>query len=115
MLARWRKLYNGDYSYRNEPVRLTLDEAAEQVGISKKSLDDYLMQIRFGRKYGFNFQEHQNERVGVLRTYVKKMKKAQDALNQNNMGMVRTILNQPGTEKCANRFCCRPLKSVLSD
>ena len=42
------------------------------VGISKKSLDDYLLQIRYGRKFGFNFNEHKNDKVGVLRAFVKK-------------------------------------------
>lgn len=45
------------------------------MGISKKSLDDYLLQIRFGRRYGFNFNEHKNDKVGVLRDYVRKNKK----------------------------------------
>lgn len=45
------------------------------MGISKKSLDDYLLQVRFGRKYGFNFNEHKNDKVGVLRDYVRKNKK----------------------------------------
>ena len=29
---------------------------------------------RFGKKYGFNFNDHYNERVGVLRAFVKKYK-----------------------------------------
>jgi len=28
--------------------------------------------VRYGRKYGFNFNEHRNEKVGVLRAFVKK-------------------------------------------
>jgi hypothetical protein len=55
-----------------ETKRFTLEEAAQKVGISKKSLDDYLLQIRYGRKFGFNFNEHKNEKVGVLRAFVKK-------------------------------------------
>jgi hypothetical protein len=71
----WRKLYTG----YNDPatgqlVKMSLEEAANKVGISKKSLDDYLLQIRFGKKYGFNFNDHFNDRVGVLRTFVKKHK-----------------------------------------
>lgn len=43
----WRKLYTG----YNDPatgqlVKMSLEEAANKVGISKKSLDDYLLQIR---------------------------------------------------------------------
>ena len=43
--------------------------------ISKKSLDDYLFQIRFGHRYGFNFNEHYNDKVGVLRDFVRQRKK----------------------------------------
>jgi hypothetical protein len=37
---------------------LNLEEAAQKVNISKKSLDDYLLQLRFGKKFGFNFDEN---------------------------------------------------------
>jgi hypothetical protein len=46
----------------------------KELELQKKSLDDYLLQIRSAKKAGFNFQEHYNERVGVLRSYVKKTK-----------------------------------------
>ena len=40
----WRKLYNGvELPNSGETVRYSLDEAARLVGISKKSLDDYLL------------------------------------------------------------------------
>jgi hypothetical protein len=42
----WRKLYNGFIDDRGSLVKLTLEEAADKVGISKKSLDDYLIQLR---------------------------------------------------------------------
>lgn len=45
-VARWRNLYNGIVNSKGEHVRMTLEEAAMQVGISKKSLDDYLLQLR---------------------------------------------------------------------
>lgn len=38
-------------------------------------MDDYLFQIRFGNKYGFNFNEHYNDKVGVLRDFVRQNKK----------------------------------------
>jgi hypothetical protein len=44
------------------------------VGVSKKSLDDYLLQLRFGKKFGFDFEHHKNEKVGVLRLFVKTEK-----------------------------------------
>jgi hypothetical protein len=44
------------------------------VGVSKKSLDDYLLQLRFGKKFGFDFQKHKDDKVGTLRSMVKKEK-----------------------------------------
>jgi hypothetical protein len=44
------------------------------VGVSKKSLDDYLLQLRFGKKFGFDFQKHKDDKVGCLRSYVKTEK-----------------------------------------
>ena len=72
----WRKLYNGVYRDGNL-VRYSLEDAAAKVGVSKKRLDDYLLQLRFGKKYGFDFQKNKNEKVGVLRSYVKQQKSKQ--------------------------------------
>lgn len=67
----WRKLYNGFYDESKEFVKETLDNAAKKIGISKKSLDDYLLQLRLGRRYGFDFNKNRNEKVGALRNFVK--------------------------------------------
>eukprot|EP00357_Protocruzia_adherens_P000120 CAMPEP_0115020620 /NCGR_PEP_ID=MMETSP0216-20121206/30287_1 /TAXON_ID=223996 /ORGANISM="Protocruzia adherens, Strain Boccale" /LENGTH=203 /DNA_ID=CAMNT_0002392595 /DNA_START=493 /DNA_END=1104 /DNA_ORIENTATION=- len=45
-VALWRKLYNGIKGADGELVRYSLEDAAHRVGISKKSLDDYLLQLR---------------------------------------------------------------------
>jgi len=45
-VSQWRKLYNGYMNENHELVRMSLEEAAEKVGVSKKSLDDYLSQLR---------------------------------------------------------------------
>jgi hypothetical protein len=37
-------------------------------------LDDYLLQLRYGKKYGFDFNEHKEAKIGVLRAFVKKKK-----------------------------------------
>ena len=50
----WRRLYNG-VQRNGQLVRYTLEEAATKVDVSKKSLDDYLLQLRFGKKYNFDF------------------------------------------------------------
>ena len=74
----WKTLYNGfveeDENGVKRKYKFTLEQAAEKVGISKKSLDDYLIQLRIGKIFGFNFTEHKNDKVGVLRAFVKKHK-----------------------------------------
>ena len=70
----WRKLYNGYKDERNNYYKYSLDNAAEKINVSKKSLDDYLLQIRLGRKYGFNFNENKYKKIGELRDFVKDIK-----------------------------------------
>lgn len=42
------------------------------IGISKKSLDDYLLQLRFGKKFNFDFEGNKDCKIGKLRLYVKQ-------------------------------------------
>lgn len=72
----WRKLYNGFQDEQGKFTKYSLDEAARIIGISKKSLDDYLLQLRLGRRFGFDFNSNKSTKVGVLRTFVKKHKNA---------------------------------------
>ena len=78
-MSTWRKLYNGviiPNALTGEPQvqRWSLEEAASKVKVSKKSLDDYLLQLRFGKKFGFDFGNNRDKKVGVLRCFVKEMK-----------------------------------------
>jgi hypothetical protein len=52
--------------------------------VSKKSLDDYLLQLRFGKKFGFDFQKHKDDKVGVLRSYVKTEKNKQKSFTSSS-------------------------------
>jgi hypothetical protein len=63
-VANWRQLYNEQ--------RVTLEMAADRVGISKKSLDDYFLQLKNGQKNGFNFNEHKQDKIGILRSFNKR-------------------------------------------
>ena len=71
----WRRFYNGIKDENDNYIKYSLDKAAEKVSVSKKSLDDYLLQIRLGRKYGFDFNKNKYKKIGVLRDYVKEIKK----------------------------------------
>ena len=68
----WRRLYNGFYDEMGNFVKFSLDDAAKKIDISKKSLDDYLLQLRLGRKYGFDFNKNKDAKVGKLRAFVKE-------------------------------------------
>lgn len=70
-VLQWRYVYEHPDS---DGKTYSLDEAAYKVGMSKKSLDDYLLQIRNARKFGFNFNEHRDEKIGILRAFNKKNK-----------------------------------------
>ena len=89
----WRRLYNGFYNENGEYTRYSLDQAAKMVGISKKSLDDYLLQLRLGRKYGFNFNQNKTKKVGILRAFVKRHR-ANNQNNQNNQNSINNSKNQ---------------------
>ena len=56
--------------------RMSLIEAAQNVGLSKKTLDEYFNQIKEGKKYNFDFNKHKRDKVNILRGYVKKMNNA---------------------------------------
>eukprot|EP00826_Nyctotherus_ovalis_P043927 TRINITY_DN468_c0_g1_i11.p1 TRINITY_DN468_c0_g1~~TRINITY_DN468_c0_g1_i11.p1 ORF type:complete len:157 (+),score=51.89 TRINITY_DN468_c0_g1_i11:425-895(+) len=73
-VTEWRRLYTGTTGPDGNTVKYSLDEAAALVGISKKTLDDYLLQLRAGKKYGFDFNMYKDEKVGMLRTFVKEKK-----------------------------------------
>lgn len=85
-VSTWRKLYNGVIipnatTGEFQLQRWSLEDSAKKVKVSKKSLDDYLLQLRFGKKFGFDFICNSDKKVGVLRCFVKEMK---DKLKQKN-------------------------------
>ena len=55
----------------NPKKKMNLQEAAKEVGVSKKSLDDYYCQLRLAELHNFNFYDNMNEKMGKLRVYVK--------------------------------------------
>lgn len=70
IVKQWRDIHVSNANGK----KVNLQESAEMLGISKKSLDDYYYQLRLGEKYDFDFTSHLNEKVGVLRTFIKEIK-----------------------------------------
>lgn len=69
----WRRLYEALDT--NSKKIHTLESAAREVGIAKKTLDDYFLHLRLAEKYGFDFQFNRHAKIGVLRTFVKQHQK----------------------------------------
>ena len=69
MVKKWRYLHT--HGHPTIKKRLNLQEAAKLVGVSKKSLDDYYCQLRLGESYNFDFVNNLDEKIGVLRNYVR--------------------------------------------
>ena len=88
----WRSLYNG-VMLEGRMHKLSPEDSAKRVGISKKSLDDYLLQLRSGRKSGFNFNEHKDDKVGVLRAFNRYHRKL---ANGGNEKPGRKLVNMEG-------------------
>ena len=51
--------------------KVSLVQAANLVGVSKKTLDDYYYQLRTGEKLGFDFMSHLDLKIGALRNFIK--------------------------------------------
>ena len=80
----WRKLYSGMIDDNGQIIKYSLEEAAEKVGVSKKSLDDYMLQLRLGKKYGFDFQQNKDNKVGILRAFIKKKREEENSVAGSN-------------------------------
>lgn len=76
-VKRWRDLHSAPARDKN---KVSLQEAAKLIGISKKSLDDYYYQLRLGEQHNFNFEEHLDSKIGVLRAFVRKHKPIKETI-----------------------------------
>ena len=43
-------------------------------------MDDYLLQIRYGKLYNFDFVKHAEDHIGILRKFVRDQKKCKQTL-----------------------------------
>lgn len=80
----WREYY--DTSDNQTGRRLyTLDEAAQKVGIAKKTLDDYHNHLRVALQFDFNLERYCESKIGILRRFVKLAKEGGAELLQRDM------------------------------
>lgn len=65
-------LENRNKLYRNASQGYTLQQAADIIGLPKKTLDDYDRHIRIAESYGFDFEKYKHSGMGILRAFVKE-------------------------------------------
>jgi hypothetical protein len=106
----WRLLYTG-FHKNGVYVKMSLEEAAQKVKISKKSLDDYLMQLRSAKKFGFDFESNSHEKVGKIRSFVKKKKEEERARLNQIKGPGNRQAADSEKSKAANAPMTRKLRS----
>jgi hypothetical protein len=95
-VLQWRNLYKGTGLDGKAAAKISLDDAAKKVGISKKSLDDYLLQLRAAKNFGFDFNANKDKKIGYLRSFVKS-KSPQTNEKKMEMPDSQVIENTPGT------------------
>ncbi|KAL4453177.1 hypothetical protein ABPG74_015408 [Tetrahymena malaccensis] len=81
----WRKYY--ETGFQNEQGRLikvNLDVAASMVGLSRKTLDDYYKYIRKAETYNFDFKGRSEEKIGVLRNFVRDRQKRSNKIEDED-------------------------------
>ncbi len=112
LVTEWRKMYEG----YNDPktgdiVQLTLDGAANILKVPKKSLDDYYLVIRQGKKYGFDFEKFKDSKFGVLRSFVRdkkteKVEKSEESsADQDDDESISLSISKPrGSKKIKKEF-----------
>ena len=71
------KIKQGDEKY-------SLETAAKEVGVPKKTLDDYLKQIQLGLANKFDFGYHRDSLMGILRHFNSQSKLTVSAAAANN-------------------------------
>ena len=90
-VKKWRDLYRGYQGKEGRRINYSLEDAARMVNLPKKTLDDYLQQLKLGKKYGFDFHANQHKRVGVLRDLIKeKHKQYKDSGKDESMKSIET-------------------------
>ena len=78
-----RKLNNGFYNDDGKKKSYVLAQASNLIKLKKKTMDEHMTQIRIAYQNGFDFNEHKDEDISILRRFVKNVKK--NNMNQKNI------------------------------
>ncbi|CAD8056345.1 unnamed protein product [Paramecium sonneborni] len=72
-VERWRQMFTEGLQTNNgEIIKVTLNQAADIVGIPKKTLEDYTQLFKKVRLLTTDIKQFSNEKMGFLRSYLRK-------------------------------------------
>ncbi|CAD8144431.1 unnamed protein product [Paramecium octaurelia] len=72
-VERWRQMFTEGLQTNNgEIIKVTLNQAAEIVGIPKKTLEDYTQLFKKVKLLTADIKQFSNEKMGFLRSYLRK-------------------------------------------
>ncbi|CAD8059340.1 unnamed protein product [Paramecium sonneborni] len=72
-VERWRQMFTEGLQIENgEIIKVTLNQAAELVGIPKKTLEDYTQLFKKVKLLTADIKQFSNEKMGFLRSYLRK-------------------------------------------
>ena len=60
----------------------TLETAAKEIGIAKKTLDDYKTQIRLAEEFKFDFNKNHLMKLGTLRNFNREVAARRQVVNR---------------------------------
>ena len=93
-------------------MRFDLTTAADLVGQSRKTLDDYLLQLRDAREFNFSFKDNRHEKIGLLRQFNKNHRKHKTSLKKRNKKDVDQQ-NDDGSEEKQHEDIVQPSQNKI--
>ncbi|KAL4496116.1 hypothetical protein ABPG72_015538 [Tetrahymena utriculariae] len=72
MVCKWRDLQD---FYKTNSITKDYQSVANEIGISKKTLDYYYLELRTAEYFCFDFDRNLDKKMGILREYIQESKK----------------------------------------
>ncbi|EAR90636.2 hypothetical protein TTHERM_00123860 (macronuclear) [Tetrahymena thermophila SB210] len=72
MVCKWRDLQD---FYKTNSITKDYQSVADEIGISKKTLDYYYLELRTAEYFCFDFDSNLDKKMGILRDYIQESKK----------------------------------------
>ncbi|CAD8068562.1 unnamed protein product [Paramecium sonneborni] len=97
LVDQWRQIFDQRQFQDGKMIKFTLDQAAEIVGVSRKTLEDYYYCLKKAEKI-IDINQFMNCKMGVIRRIIKEHKKQTDEQNifdTNQFFALENINNEP--------------------